>query len=229
MQRPDRIGAALGSVAVAGNALGVLFLADIPGAYRPAQLDGWIAGSLAHPADTAQSAAAFVIGLVALAGWAVALGRWARAPLARAGAAAIAAGAVANAAGCVTPAVLVLHVAPACGPDRCAGVARALLGTTLALDALFNLLLGAGLLAIGAALAAARGRPVLGRLALVAGLATLPVALQVVSEEAARWLAVAAPLWLAFIAASAVALWRGGAARRPLPHGGGDAAVARPS
>lgn len=228
MPRSDRIGAVLGAVAVAGNVLGVLFLADVPGAYRPAQLDGWVAGSLAHPADTARSAAAFVVGLLALAGWAAALGRWARAPLARAGAAAIVAGAVANAAGCITPAVLVLHVAPTCGPDGCAAVARALLGTTLALDALFNLLLGAGLLALGAALLAARARRVLGALAVAAGICTLPVALQVVSEDAARWLAVAAPLWLAFIAASAGALWRRGGARRVPLQGGGDAAVARP-
>lgn len=221
MPRADRLGAVLGAVAIAGNLLGVVFLAEVPGAYRPAQLDGWTAGTLAHPGDTARSAAAFVVGLVALAGWAAALGRWARAPLARAGAAAIAAGALVNAAGCVAPAVLALHVAPACGPAGCVAVARALLGTTLALDALFNLLLGAGLLAVGAALLAARARPVLGALAVAAGLGALPVALQVVSEDAARWLAVAAPLWLGFIAASAVALWGRAGARRRVPQGGG--------
>lgn len=227
MPRADRIGAVLGAVGISGNVLGVVFLAEVPAAYRPAQLDAWAAAAAAHPGDVLASATSFVVGLVALAGWGLAVGRRARRPLARAGGAAIAAGAILNAAGCVTPAVLVLHVAPACGAEGCLAVARALLGVTLALDALFNLLLGAGLAAVGASLLAARRRPVLAALAVAAGLASLPVALQVVSEDAARWLAVAAPLWLAFVAASSVVLWRGPRAERATPVGGGDATLAR--
>jgi hypothetical protein len=198
----------LGGIAVAGNVLGVAFLADVPGAYRPASLEAWVAGSLAHPGATAASAVAFVGGLVALAGWALALGRAARRPLARAGAAAVAAGALVNAAGCVAPLVLAIHVAPACAGEPCAAVGRALLGLTLSLDALFNLLLGGGLVALGAALLRA-GRPALGALGAAAGLATIPVAGQVAWEAAARLLAVAGPLWLSFVAATSVLLWRG--------------------
>ena len=225
MAHPDRIGALLGLVGIAGNALGVVFLADVPGVYRPEQLEAWARGSVAHPAATVASAASFVVGLLALAGWAASLGRWVGTPLARAGAAAIGAGSLLNAAGCVTPAVLVLHVAPACGAEGCLAVARALLGTTLALDALFNLLLGAGLAAIGASLLATGSRRSLAALGLAAGLGSLPVALQIVSEDAARWLAVAAPLWLAFIAATSTVLWRRRAAG-PVAVGGGHAPVA---
>jgi hypothetical protein len=212
---------------VAGNVAGVVLLVDVPGVYRPEQLDAWAKGALAHPGATAASAAAFVVGLVALAGWALAVGRWVRRPLARAGAAALAAGALLNAAGCVAPAVLVLHVAPSCGADGCLPIARALLGLSLSLDALFNLLLGAGLAAAGASLLAARQRPVLAVLGLAAGIASVPVSLQVVSEDAARWLAVAAPLWLSFIVATSVVLWRGRRARPAESRGGGDEALAR--
>lgn len=157
------------------------------------------------------------------------MGRWIRRPLALHGGALVAAGAVLNAAGCLAPAILVLHVAPACAPDACAPVARALLGLTLGLDALFNLLLGLGLVATGASLLAAGRRPFLAALAVAAGLCSLPVALQIVSEDAAAWLAVAAPLWLAFMAGTAVALWRRGRTPDPLvPAGGAGAALDRP-
>ncbi len=232
MARPDRIGAACGAVGIAGNVLGVAFLGDVPGAYRPGSLDGWIAGSFAHPTATVASSAAFTIGLVALAGWARALGSRTRGPLGRAGAAAMAAGALANAAGTLAPAVLVLHVAPGCAGDACLPVARALLGLTLALDALFNLLFGVGL-ALGAiALGRAEGRPVLRALGVAAGLASVPVSLQIASDAAAAWLVVAAPLWLAFVAATSVLLARGRAVAGRAPgreRGGGDAAVARSS
>lgn len=220
MARSDRIGATLGALAVAGNVAGVAFLADVPGAYRPASLDAWLAGTLAHPVASSASAAAFVIGLLALAGWAAALGRAVPGALSRAGASAIAAGSVVNGAGCVAPLVLAIHVAPACATEPCAAVGRALLGVTLSLDALFNLLLGAGLVAAGAALLAA-GRTVLGVLGVVAGLASIPVAGQVAWEGPAKMLAVAGPLWLSFVAVTSVLLGRGRLrpARRRAPQG----------
>lgn len=212
MPRSDRIGAALGALGIAGNVLGVVFLGDVPGAYRPGGLDAWAAGAADHPGATVASAVSFTVGLAALAGWAIALGRRARGPLGRLGAGAMAAGALLNAAGTVTPAVLVLHVLPGCGGDACLPVARALLGVTLSLDALFNLLFGAGLAAAAAALARAEGRPLLGALGIAAGLATLPVAGQIAFDAAARWLFLAAPLWIAFVSVASVLLWRG---RRP--------------
>jgi hypothetical protein len=227
MPRSDRYGAAWGLIGIAGNVLGVVFLGGVPGAYRPGSLDAWAAASWAHPAATVASAAAFSVGLVALAGWAASLGRWIRRPLARAGAAAMAAGALVNAAGTIAPAVLVLHVGTACEAGACLPVARALLGLTLSLDALFNLLFGAGLAAAAASLWTAERRPVLGGLGVAAGLATLPVCLQVFSDAAARWLTFAAPLWLAFVAASSVVMWRGRRSAPLVAIGGPDAALAR--
>jgi hypothetical protein len=211
---PDRFAAALGFLGAAGNVAGVLLLAEVPVAYRPGHLDAWAALSAAHPLATVASAVAFILGLLALAGWAAGLGRSTASPAARFGARAIAAGALLNAAGCVAPLVLVTHLLPGCEAAACAPAARALLGLTLTLDALFNLLLGVGLLALGPALWR-RGERGLALLGLVAGLASLPVAGQPFSELAARLLALAGPLWLGFVLWSSVRLWRGdgGAAR----------------
>jgi hypothetical protein len=224
MPRADRYGAAAGALGIAGNVLGVLFLADVPGAYRAGALEAWAAGTAAHPAESVASAVAFTVGLLALGGWAAALGRRVRRPLARAGAASMAAGAFLNAAGTLTPAVLALHVAPACAGEACLPVARALLGLTLSLDAAFNLLFGAGLVAFAASFARAERRPALGALGLAAGLATLPVALQITSDAAARWLAVAGPLWLAFVLATSFLLWRGRPRRAGRADAGGELA-----
>jgi hypothetical protein len=94
-------------------------------------------------------------------------------------------------------------------------VARALLGLTLSLDALFNLLFGGGLLVVGlSAWRRVEGRA-LAALGVAAGLATLPVSLQVVSDGAARLLALAGPLWLAWVVAASVRCWRLGPAPAP--------------
>lgn len=210
--RTDRVGALLGVVGVVGNVLGVVFLADVPVAYRPTEIDRWAALSLAHPQATVASALSFVLGLLALAGWARSLGRSTGTDGAALGASAIATGAILNAAGCVTPLVLVTHVLPGCEGAACAPAARALLGVTLSLDALFNLLLGLGLLAISPSLwrSGARSLAVLG---MAAGLLSLPVAGQPFSEAAAKLLAYAAPLWLAFVLWSSARLWRGAGGR----------------
>ncbi len=188
------------------------FLWEIPVAYRPTDIDRWAALSFAQPQATVASAVSFILGLVALAGWASGLGRQVGTPVARFGASSIAVGALFNAAGCVTPLVLVSHLLPGCEGVACAPAARALLGVTLSLDALFNLLLGIGLLALGSALwrSGARALAVLG---LLAGLASVPVAGQPFSEAAAKLLGVAGPLWLVFVLWSSVRLWRGAAVR----------------
>ena len=188
------------------------FLWEVPVAYRPTDIDRWAALSFAHPQATVASAVSFILGLVALAGWAAALGRQIGTPWARFGTSSIATGALFNAAGCVTPLVLVSHVLPGCEGMACAPAARALLGITLSLDALFNLLLGLGLLAVGAALWRSGARA-LAALGLLAGLASVPVAGQPFSEAAAKLLGVAGPLWLVFVLWSSVRLWRGAGAR----------------
>jgi hypothetical protein len=205
---PDRIAAVLGLVGVAGNVAGVLFLADVPVAYRPTDIDRWAALSAAHPQATVASAVAFILGLLAMAGWAAALGRRTASPAGRFGAASISGGAMLNAAGCVAPLVLVSHVLPGCDAAACGPVARALLGVTLSLDALFNLLLGIGLVGLGAALWR-RGERAVAVLGLVAGLASIPVAGQPFSETSAKLLGVAAPLWLAFVLWTSFRMWRG--------------------
>jgi hypothetical protein len=204
----DKLGAALGLLGVAGNVAGVAALGDVEGAYRPGSLATWAAGSLAHPGATVVSAVAFTVGLLALAGWAAALGR--RLGGSRGGLAtgAMVTGSILNAAGTLAPAILVLHVATGCAGDACLPVARALLGATLSLDALFSLAFGAGLALAGWVMLAS-GRRWLGGLGLAAGIATVPVAGQIAWEAAAKWLVVAGPLWLAFVLATSVLLWTG--------------------
>ena len=58
-----------------------------------------------------------------------------------------------NAAGTTAPIVLAKHVAPACeNAAACEPAGIALLGTSLALDSLFNLMLGGGLILTGVAM-----------------------------------------------------------------------------
>lgn len=214
----DRLGAALGAAGVLGNLVGVAALGGVEGAYKPSGLVAWSASALAHPGASVASAVAFTVGLLALAGWALALGRRLRGPAAALATGAMVVGATVNAAGTLAPAVLVLHVAPACASAReaCTPVARALLGLTLSLDALFNLCFGAGMALAGLCLWRAGRRPVLGGLGVAAGLATIPVAGQVAWQGAAAWLAVAGPLWLAFVTATSALLWRGITYREPV-------------
>lgn len=200
----------LGLAAVAGNVLGVAFIYEVPSPYRPGDLPAWLAGSQAQPLLTVASAWSFVVGLVALAAFMVLLAL-AAAPRARApgwlwaGAALTAFGALLNAAGCFGPAVAVRFLPPG-EAGLAAGVA--LLALTLHLDAHFNLVLGLGLLAVNLAAGPGPGWPGwLRALGVVAGLASLPVALQFWSDPFAKLLAVSGPLWLAWF--TAVAL-RGG-------------------
>jgi hypothetical protein len=71
-----------------------------------------------------------------------------------------------------------------------------------------------------------RGARRSGALALVAGLATIPVCLQVVSERAASFLAVSAPLWIAFVLVSSVMMWRA-PATAPSPASAAGAGAGR--
>ena len=124
-----------------------------------------------------------------------------------AGAVLIAFGALLNAAGCFGPAVAVRFLPPG-EAGHAAGLA--LLALTLHLDAHFNLVLGLGLLAVNLSAGPGPGWPAwLRALGVVAGLASLPVALQFWSDPFAKLLSVSGPLWLAWF--TAVAL-RGGVA-----------------
>jgi hypothetical protein len=207
----------MGAGAVLGNVLGVAFLWEVPEPYRPGNLLAWWGGLVARPVEAQLSAACFVVGLVMLAAFAVLVAT--SVPAARrgwlvAGAALTAFGAAVNAAGSAAPLAAVRFVESPLSPEGVA-VARGLLGLALATDAAFNLLLGVGLVAMNLALGRASGWPAWVRaLGVIAGLASLPVAGQVVSDGFARLLAVSGPLWLAWIlAAAAAGLWQGRAVR----------------
>ena len=201
-----RAAGAAGLLGLALNVVAVALLAGVPHPYRPDDMAAWHAGTSGLSAASEASAACFTFGLLLLVPWARAWGR--RGLLGVAGEL-VAGGALLNAAG--TPLVAVvarfLPVSdPANGP-----VARALLGVTLTLDAVFNACLGAGiLLASAGARSWPRGLRALG---VVAGLATLPVALQYRDARAADLLAVAGPLWLAWSTWLALRMLREGATR----------------
>jgi hypothetical protein len=195
---------ATGWAGLVGNVVAVAFLADQPAAYRPKQLDAWAAQVAAHPAAASASAVAFTLGLVSLGLWATELRSHLPTRAARAGALLVGIGALFDALGTVAPLVLALHVGAE--PNGAgAAVSRALLGLALSLDALFNVSLGVGLIALGAGWKGGAGW--LRALALAAGLASLPVGGQVVSEQAANLLLLAAPLWIAFVACTTFVAW----------------------
>jgi len=190
---PDdaRVAAAAGFVAVAGNVVAVACLHAMPSAYRLARLDEWVLAVHDQRAATTASTVAFVVGLVALSYWARQLGARATAA-ARAGAWLVSVTALFDAAGALAPFVqssLVRSRAP-----EALIVGRALLGTSLSLDAVFNLGLGVGL-----SLMASSQRGALRAAMLAAGLANLPVSAQVVWDPAATGLYLSAPLWLSVI------------------------------
>jgi len=158
---------------------------------------------VANPGHSAVSAWSFTLGLVLLAAFAAGLARACAAahrPWALVGAGLLGGGALLNAAGTMAPVAV---------PHLSADAGEALLWMTLLLDAAFNGLLGLGLLAFAAAQSPADGWPRwLRGLGALAGVASLPVALQAHSDSFARLLAVSGPLWVAWVLATCLALWR---------------------
>jgi hypothetical protein len=203
-----KLGAILGLLGVVGNILGVVVLGPIPAAYRPGTIAEWARQTMAAPMPATVSAVGFTLGLVALAGWAVILGLRIGSVGAIASGGVIAVGALLNAAGTMGPVVVAWHLPRACAwPEQCVPAAVSLLGLSLSLDALFNLLLGCGL--IGLAVAGTE-MPVYARvLVAIAGVASVPVSLQFYSDAAARMLVLAGPLWLAGAALTSWLMWRG--------------------
>lgn len=202
MNRNTSAGVA-GFVGVALNVVAVAALRHVPHAYRPGDVAAWLSELQSDPFSTQLSAWAFTVGLVALAAFAggLALTVANRRNLAVAGAIFFGGGALLDAAGTMAP-IAALQVEPSAG--------MALLWLTLLLDSAFNGLLAVGLLCFWGALRADDGWPApLRWLALLAGLASLPVALQFSSDIFASLLAVAGPLWLAWVTWTSVLLLRG--------------------
>lgn len=205
-----RAGAIAGALAVAGNVAGVVVLGPIPSAYRPDEMTMWATQTIAAPAAASVSGVAFTLGVIALAAWSVVLARALGTTVAAVGAFLTTAGAVLNAAGTLAPLVVAHLLAPACGAtDGCLSASIALLGLSLALDALFNLLLGVGLLAFGRGMMGAGWPMWLSVTTMAAGIASIPVSAQIVSPVGSDLLKVAGPLWLFVVAATSLRLWRG--------------------
>jgi hypothetical protein len=216
MNRNTSAGVA-GLVGVALNIVAVAALRHVSHAYRPGDVAAWLSELQADPLSTQLSACAFTVGLVALAAFAAGLALTVanrrnlavkdRRNLAVAGAVFFGGGALLDATGTMAP-IAALHL------EQAAGVA--LLWLTLVLDSAFNGLLAVGLLCFSGALRADDGWPVSLRwLGVVAGLASLPVALQFSSDVFANLLAVAGPLWLMWVTWTSVLLLRG----RPIERG----------
>jgi hypothetical protein len=200
-----------GLVGVALNVVAVAALRRVPHAYRPGDVAAWLAELRADPFSAQLSACAFTVGLVALAAFAAGLALNVahrhnlavtdRRSLAVTGAAFFGGGALLDAAGTMMP-IAALHL------DQATGVA--LLWLTLLLDSAFNGLLAIGLLCLANALRPDDGWPrALRWLGIVAGLASLPVALQFSSDFFANLLVVAGPLWLVWVTWTSVLLLRG--------------------
>ena len=178
--------AVLGLVAFLGNILGVAVLGDIPEAYKPGKLEVWLSDSLAHPGDAVDSALYFTFGVLVMVPFAVALMRLVKGPLAGLavlGAAFIATGALMNGSATMAPFVVVEQLGAETASDPAfQATAYALLGWTLTMDAVFNAMLGVGMILTGVAMwrDAGFGR-IAGGWGVIAGVATLPVVFQPVS------------------------------------------------
>jgi hypothetical protein len=197
---PHRSGALAGVLGVVLNVVAVGALRPVPHTYSPADVGAWLAETKAAPTNAMISAWAFTVGLVALAAFGAVLARASGRSVAVVGAVLFGSGALLDAAGTLAP-IAALHVDDAVG--------LALLWLTLLLDSAFNGLLGLGLLCFALALPPADGWPRgLAWLAGIAGAVSVPVALQFWSADFARLLAVAGPLWLAWVVWASVALWR---------------------
>lgn len=195
-----------GALSIAGNIGGVAFLRAVPHAYKPSAIAAWHAEASAVPESAVASAVSFGIGLGAMSAFAAALAQsnYARTPPAQltwlvTGATLIGAGALLNAGGSLL-AGAAIRQAPVLTSSGATG--RALLDAALLTDATFNVLLGLGLVLANVALARATGFPTwIAWLGIAAGVASLPVGLQVVSDTAARGIVLSGTLWLVWIAA----------------------------
>ena len=204
--------AVLGLIAFLGNLLGVVVLGDIPQAYKPGKLETWVADSLAHPDAAIASAVYFTFGVLVMVPFGIALTRLVRGPLsglAVLGGAFIATGALMNGSATMAPFVVIEHLGGVAANDPAfQAVAFALLGWTLTMDAVFNALLGVGMILAGIAMWRDSGfGRVAGGWGVIAGLATLPVVLQPVSYAAAQWLVIAGPLWVLWLLWVSIRLW----------------------
>ncbi len=198
MNRPHFPAGLAGLLGVILNVVAVAALRPIPHTYRPGDVPAWLAETIANPGPTTLSAWAFTIGLVALAAFGGGLAFASRTSWATVGAALFGFGALLDAAGTMGP-LAALHLDSATG--------LGLLWMSLLLDSAFNGLLGLGLICFSFGLPAAWPKA-LRILGVIAGMASLPVALQFHSDDFARLLIVAGPLWLSWVTWASVLMLR---------------------
>ena len=204
MRRPHFPAGLAGLLGVLLNVLAVGALQSVPHTYRPGDLPAWLAETLAHPEATVISAWAFTLGLICLAAFCAGLAFAVRSSWVTVGASLFGLGALLDATGTMAP-LAALHV------EHPVGIG--LLWMSLLVDSAFNGLLGLGLLCLAVGLPAdwPKALRVLG---VIAGLASLPVSLQFHSDDFARLLAIAGPLWLTWVTWTSVRLLRLGSDAR---------------
>lgn len=186
-----------GLVGAALNLVAVGALQNVPHTYRPGDVPAWLRETIANPVATTIAAWSFTVGLVMLAAFVAGLAHAHRNAWTVVGAVLFGAGALLDAAGTMCP-LAALHVEASAG--------LALLWFTLLLDSAFNALLGLGLLCFAVGL---KDHSKLHRaLAVLAGLASLVVSLQFHDDFFAKLLAVAGPLWIAWVVWTSVKLVR---------------------
>lgn len=192
---PNFIAGRAGVAAVGFIAIGVAFLRNIEGAYRPGMLDRWYYAATQHETATTWSAWCFTMGVLLLVPWAAGLAR-VLGPYSWPGAALAAVGAMLSAVGTLLPFVVVQMV-----PHGEAAIGETLLGIALTFDSLFNLVFGAAMVLLCFAMARDPQLPMwLPAYGLVASLLTIAVVSQAWSPVGADLVLLAGPAWLGWVA-----------------------------
>ena len=205
-----KVGGRFGLVAVALNILGIVALKDVTTPYQVGGLDGWITSLPDHPGATSLSAVFFTFAVLTMIPYAWALQHHDNRTGIRLGALSISVGAIMNAVATMIPFVVVTHLLPSClSMDSCNPIARGMLGYAITMDGLFNALLGFGLLTIGFTWIGDLNRRKLAIVGILAGIFTLPVSLQPISDTCQQMLVIGGPLWLLFITITSLEMLRG--------------------
>lgn len=200
---PNRIAGAAGLGAVFLNLLGVAFATEVDHIYRPGTIDRWYFSAIENAGAQAWSAWCFATGMLLLVAFLAGLAR-AMGPYSWPAAALGSVAAIINACCSLLPFVVVTHL-----PHNEDAIGQTLLGIALTGDAFFNGAFGISLLFLALAMARAVEFPMwLSGMGLLSGLATTVVVTQAWSPLGADFLAVAGPMWLAWVMLTSVALLR---------------------
>jgi hypothetical protein len=197
---PNHLAGRAGIAGAVLNVLGVLAVSGVESAYRPEGLERWYYAISQGSTGQQWSAWCFAVGLLLLVPWVAGLAR-VLGPYAWPGAGLVVAGALVNVVGSLLPYVVAVNV-----PHGEAALGQTMLGLALVLDAFFNLAFGAGLVLLAFAMARDQHFPMwMPAFGLIAGLVTTSVVAQAWSPLGADMLALAGPLWIAWVV---IVSWR---------------------